>query len=265
MRSADHRPGRRDRLPAALERKLVLAAQHGGAAERDQLIQAFMPLIGSVARTYRNAPRIDRSELMQEGVVGLLRALERYDATQGTPFWAYASFWVRQSMQQLVSELAGPVVLSDRALRQLARIKQARQTYAQAHGQEPDTAELAAHAGLPKEQVERLLAAHSNARALEEPARGDDGSAITLRDLLADPRAEDAFENVPRRLAVAQLPAMLAQLNERERKIVHARFGLDGEERTLRELADELGVSAERVRQIEEVALRKLHAAADAA
>jgi RNA polymerase primary sigma factor len=256
-----NRPCRSGQLPAALERELVLAAQNGGADERDALIAAFLPLIASVARTYRNSAGIDRRELMQEGVVGLLRALERFDPAQGTPFWAYASWWVRQAMQQVVSELSGPVVLSDRALRQLARIKEAERRYVQTHGREPDAAELAAETGLEPEQVECLVAAQRSARALDEPAGRNGDSVTSLGELLADPRAEDAYERVPSRLAAAQLPRVLAELGERERKIIHGRFGLDGRERTLRELADDLGVSAERVRQIEAAALRKLHAA----
>ena len=95
----------------------MLAAKQGGAREREQLIEAFSPSIVGVARMYRNSSRVKWNELLQEGVVGLLRALERYDVELGTPFWAYAKWWVRQAMQQLVSELTGPVVLSDRALR----------------------------------------------------------------------------------------------------------------------------------------------------
>jgi RNA polymerase sigma factor (sigma-70 family) len=256
-----HRPRRRGRLPAARERELVLAAREGGAEERDQLVEAFLPLIASIARTYRTSRGIDRDELMQDGVVGLLRALERYDPEQGTPFWAYASWWVRQAMQQLVSELAGPVVLSDRALRQLARIKDVQRRHAQANGTEPSLREIAAETGLPGEQVGRLIAAQGNARALESPAGGDDDSASTLRDLVADPRAEDEFERVPRRVAAARLPGLLDRLNERERKIIRARYGLDGREHTLREIAEDLGVSAERVRQIEAAAMRKLREA----
>lgn len=260
-RPMTHRLRPHGRLPAAHEHELVMAAREGGAEERDQFVEAFLPLIASIARTYRTVPAIDRNELMQDGVVGLLRALERYDPAHGTPFWAYASWWVRQAMQQLVSELAGPVVLSDRALRQLARIREAQRSHLQAHGEEPSLGEIAAQTGLPREQVARLIAARRNARALEEPALGDDGSASTLRELLADPRGEDAFERVLRRLAAAHLPALLDRLNERERKIIRARYGLDGREHTLREIAEELGVSSERVRQIEEASMRKLYEA----
>jgi RNA polymerase primary sigma factor len=251
------------RLPARAERALVLAARDGGARERDELIEAFLPLVASVARIYRNSAAVDRVELMQEGVVGLLRALERFDPDLGTPFWAYASWWVRQAMQQLVSELAGPVVLSDRALRQLARIKGAQRQLMQARGTEPNAGAVALETGLPRDQVECLMAAERKPRGLEEPAGREAGVGATLGELLADPRAEDAFERVPRRVAAAQLPGMLATLSERERKIICGRFGLGGRERTLRELAEDLGVSAERVRQIEEASLQKLRAASN--
>src|SRR5690348_12055713 len=92
------------------EVRLVLAAQRGGADERSELVESFLPLIASIARGYRRSTRISRDELMQEGVVGLLRALERYEPGRGVSFWAYAAWWVRQAMQDVVSELSGPLV-----------------------------------------------------------------------------------------------------------------------------------------------------------
>src|SRR6201999_636276 len=116
------------------ERRLVAAAAGGDQAARDQAVEAYLPLIGSVAHRYRGARAVNHTELMQEGVVGLLRAVDRYDPGRETPFWAYASFWVRQAMQQLVAELTWPVVLSDRALRQLARIRDAERRFSQDEG-----------------------------------------------------------------------------------------------------------------------------------
>jgi RNA polymerase sigma factor (sigma-70 family) len=257
-----------DRTPAARlsperERELVRAAQGGDRASRDQLIDAFMPLVGGVARIYRGSRAVDRGELMQEGVVGLLRALGRYELAQGTPFWAYASWWVRQAMQQLVAELTRPVVLSDRAARQLARVRDARREHLQARGKEPSLRELADETHLPRRQVERLVLAERSARALEEPVAGYEGVFGTFGDLLADPQAEAAFERVPHRLEVERALRLLEGLSERERTILHGRFGLDCAELTLRELAERLGVSAERVRQIEERALSRLRDAID--
>jgi DNA-directed RNA polymerase sigma subunit (sigma70/sigma32) len=151
------------------------------------------------------------------------------------------------------------VVLSDRAMRQLARLKAAQRSLAQAHGREPAPAEVAAEAGLTADQVASLTAAERRARALEEPIGGDGDVAATYGDLIPDPRAEDAYDLVPLRPVIDALPRMLTALTDRERMIVRARYGLDdGHELTLRELADRLGVSAERVRQIEQGALDKL-------
>jgi RNA polymerase primary sigma factor len=256
-------PSHRTRLPPAAERRLVLAAREN-AEDRERLIEGFMPLIGSVARLYRGFPTVDHQELMQEGVVGLLRALQRYDPEMGTPFWAYASWWVRQAMQQVVAELTWPVVLSDRALRQLARIKNAQREHMRRSGREPSPGALAAESGMGLAHVQQLLAAERKARGLQEPVGGEGAVGGTFGDLLADPRAEDAFDEVPLRSQVGDLPGLLEELSERETAIVRARYGLDGAEHTLSELAGRLGVSAERVRQIEQAALEKMRLAARA-
>jgi RNA polymerase sigma factor (sigma-70 family) len=228
------------------------------------LIDAFLPSLASVARPYRRSTNVDWTELMQEGVVGLLRALERFDPELGVPFWAYASWWVRQAMQELVSELSGPVVLSDRALRQLARIKSARREYQQAQGREPGTKDLARRTGLASSQIQRLITAERNPRGLEEPVGGEDRGGATIGDLFADPRSEDPYDSVCWKVCAEALPNMLAELDTRERAVIRARYGLDGRKWTLAQLAGELHVSAERVRQIEQASLGKMRTTAPA-
>jgi RNA polymerase sigma factor (sigma-70 family) len=255
---------RRPRLPAQVERELIAAAKGGDRAARAELIEAFLPLIASVARIYRSSPRIERVELLQEGVVGLLRALERYELDRGVPFWGYAAWWVRHAMQQLVAELTRPVVLSDRALRQLARIKDVHRSYLQAHGREPTHQELAEGAELSGEQVATLIASDQPSRAIEEPLPGEEGGVGTFGELLVDPLAEDEYERALVEIEAEQLRSLLSGLSDRERSILRARYGLDGEERSLAEIAAGLGVSAERVRQIEQRALGKLRSAVGA-
>ena len=182
----------------------------------------------------------------------------RYDPERGVPFWGYATFWVRQAMQQLVAEVTRPVVLSDRALRNLARLKQAHFEALQYSGKEPSRHELAERTGLTLEQVDDVMAADRAPRGLEEPLVGPDGDIGTFGDLLVDPLAEDQYERVLSAIEVEALHGLLAGLSERERRILRARYGLDGEERTLREIGEELGLSGERVRQLERRALGKL-------
>jgi RNA polymerase primary sigma factor len=239
----------------------VRRAQQGDQAARAELVEGLFPLIASVARTYRASPTIQRAELIQEGVVGVLRALERYDPERGVPFWGYASWWVRQAMQQLVAELTRPTVLSDRALRRLAKLKEAHRDALQEDGREPSAQELADRSGLAREQVDDLLAVERPPRSLEEPLPGTEVG--TFGELIEDPLAEDAYEQVLNAMQRSELLRLLSGLSDRERTILAARYAGD-EEQSLRDVGARLGLSAERVRQLERRALGKLAAAAGA-
>jgi RNA polymerase sigma factor (sigma-70 family) len=237
---------------------LVLAAQVD-PGRREELIDEFRPLIATVARPYCRRGSIERHELMQQGVVGLLRALERYDPSFGTPFWAYASWWVRQAMQGLVAELGRPVVLSDRALRQLARVKDAHREHLQAHGHEASTDDVATATGLSRTQVENLTAVDRTPRALDQRMGGEDGGGATFGEFVADERAENDYQAIFSRMEIQELRRTVPdRLCERERTVLRDRYGIGCEEHTLQEIATRLGVSAERVRQIEQKALEKL-------
>lgn len=196
---------------------MVMAAQQGGRREREQLIETVMPSIAGVACIYRRSTSVDWSELIQDGVVGILRALARFDPDLQVPFWGYASRWVRQAMQQLVSERSRPIVMSDRALRQLARVKDAQRRFKQSHHVAPSCRELAASAGLPPAHVESLLASERRPRGLDEPAAGQAGDGATVGELLADPAAEELYESATDRVLVAELPRLLSGLTDRQR------------------------------------------------
>ena len=243
------------------QRSRVRAAQRGDMAAREQLLEDFLPLVRSVARNYSRTAALDLEELVQEGVVGLFTALERYDPDLGPPFWAYAAWWVRRMMQRLVADLALPMVLSDRALRQLATVKHVRHDLEQSHHSEPSSEEIASSTGYTHEQLDSLMCVELSPRSLDEPLKADDGAGGTLAELLADPHSGDGYHAVDQELEADFLRHRPNDLGTRERLVLRARYGFDGPIRTLHEVGDELELSAERVRQIQAGALEKLQRA----
>lgn len=167
MRDGAHSAG--SPLTMARERHLLALTEAGDRAATEELVTAFMPAINGVANRYRSFRSLERRELQQEGVVGLLRAARRYDQRYETPFWAYALWWVRQAMQQLVAELTSPVALSDRAARSLVQMKRARAAFAQANRREPSDSELAETARMPLDQVQHLVSVERAPSSLQAP------------------------------------------------------------------------------------------------
>jgi RNA polymerase sigma factor (sigma-70 family) len=247
------------RLTASQERDLVIAAERGDARACRKLVEAFLPEIAGLALNFRGGV-VEQRELLQEGVAGLLFAARRYDAGLNTPFWAYASFWVRKAMQELVADLARPVALSDRAVRKLAQIRRARSEHEQTHGTEPTTEELARATELTRAQLESLQASQRPSRGIEERLAGDGESPVTVGDTIVDPAAEEAYEHVLDDLEVGYVRDLTEALDERERAVIRAHYGLGERARTLSEIGAGLGLTAERARQIETAALRKLRA-----
>jgi RNA polymerase sigma factor (sigma-70 family) len=223
-------------------------------------VGAFLPAIASVRRRFGGG-QVQHLELMQEGIAGLLFAARRYDPRLETPFWRYASFWVRKAMQELVADVTRPTALSDHAVRGLARINAIRRAHLQTHQSEPTRTELAAATGFTGAQLDSLLAIDRVPRSLEEPVGSDDGSTV-LGETVADPRAEDAYEQVLERMLMHQVRDLAEGLDERERTVLWSHYGLGQPAQTLSKIGDRLGLTAERTRQIEEGALEKLRTAA---
>lgn len=252
------RNGAEEPLPGDEEAaELVRRAQAGDMGARERLIERLLPLVTSIARRYRTEG-LDETDLVQEGILGLLRALTRYDPGRSVPFPAYASWWIRQSLQEARSDFIRPLRLPPKALRQLAQLKSEHQRVYQAEGRSADIAELAARTSIDAGQAQALVVADARGRSLDEALDGVEGEVGTLGDLLEDPLSAAAYEDVIDAVAGTQLRALLSRLTERERAIVRARFGFDGEPEKLTEIGERLGVSAERVRQLEERALAKL-------
>jgi RNA polymerase primary sigma factor len=236
----------------------VVAAEGGDADASRRLVEAFMPAIDGLARRFPAGAGIEPRELVHEGVAGLLFAARRYDPSLKTPFWAYASFWVRKAMQELVAELTRPVALSDRAVRALAQMRAAGSDYVTAHHAEPTNEQLSAATGLTRAQLESLQAVNRRARAFEEPLEPAPETTGTVGDTIADPFAEQAYEHVLDRIEMREVADVADRLDERERAVLRSHYGLGEQARTLDQIGGALGLTGERVRQIEVGALTKL-------
>jgi RNA polymerase sigma factor (sigma-70 family) len=240
------RPGERQRLE-----ELAREGQDALAT----IVANNLPLVVGMTRRYRWSG-VPASDLFQEGVLGLLRAAERFDWTRGTPFGAYASWWVRHAMSRAVRQATTSVRLSEDSRSVLRRLAKAR-------NDDPSASlrRLAEWAGVDVGEAERLVPLLGSPLSLEEPVVPD--SNIPLADLVADRDAEEAMEEV---LVGAEVERLLRiadrELTPRERHVLEARYGLGGRDpRTLREVGEELGLTAQRVAQIEQGALEKLRAA----
>jgi RNA polymerase primary sigma factor len=240
-------------------RELVIAVERGDRAACRELVASFLPAIAHVARRFETGGDVQRAELLQEGVAGLLFAARRYDSRRKTPFWAYASFWVRKAMQELVAELTRPAALSDHAVRALAQIGAARREHLRSHGTEPTAAQLSVATGLSRVQVDSLMAVDLAPRSFEEPIGADES---TFGDTIADPKAESDYEQVLDGMEIEVVRGLADALDEREHTVLWRHYGLGQPSQTLTRIGAELGLSAERIRQIEEQALAKLREAA---
>ena len=253
---------RGSRPSAEEERELVVAVERGDRAACRELVASFLPAIADLARRFDTGGRIQRAELVQEGVAGLLFAARRYDPRLRTPFWAYASFWVRKAMQELVADVARPAALSDHAVRALAQIAAVRGEHLRAHGTEPTAAELSAATGLNRSQVDSLLVVDRAPRSLDEPTGAGEGTPATFGETIADPDAESDYEQVLDGMEIERVRGLADGLDERERTVLWRHYGLGRPPQTLTSIGSDLGLSAERIRQIEEQALAKLRDAA---
>jgi len=237
--------------------ELLRHAQAGDPQAREELIERLLPLVNSIARSYRTVG-LERADLVQEGCVGILRALQRFDPGRGVPFPAYAALWVRQALQELRSDFIRPLRLPPKALRQLGQLKSEHyRVYADEH-RDASVAELAASTDIEPDQIEALLRTDAATRRIDEPVAGLEREIGTLGDLLEDPLSADQYEEVLDNIAGRQLRALLGHLTERERDIVDSRFGFERPAEQLSAIGSRLGISTERVCQIEERALTKM-------
>ncbi|MFF4060166.1 RNA polymerase sigma factor [Streptomyces sp. NPDC001668] len=245
-------------LALDLDRLVVL-----GRMAKRRLIEANLRLVVSVAKRYvgRGLTMLD---LVQEGNLGLIRAVEKFDYARGYKFSTYATWWIRQAMSRALADQARTIRVPVHVVELINRVVRVQRRMLQERGYEPTPEEVAAHLDLAPERVSEVLRLAQEPVSLHAPVGEEDD--VALGDLIEDGDAASPVESAAFLLLREHLEAVLSTLGERERKVVQLRYGLaDGRARTLEEIGRIFGVTRERIRQIESKTLNKLrdHAFAD--
>jgi RNA polymerase primary sigma factor len=242
-------------LTAAEERELARLKDEGDEGARRKLIESNLRLVMSITRNYTRAD-VALLDLIQEGNLGLMRAVDKFDWTMGFKLSTYATWWIRQAVQRALAEQSRTIRLPVHIADQVRRVQRARRTLGQELSRDPTFDEIAAETELTPKRVHELLELVQDHVSLETPV--GDGESV-MSDLIEDVNAAGPEAETALRLRSTELARALAQLKPRLQRVLILRYGLDGTNgRTLEQVGVELGITRERVRQLETRALREL-------
>jgi RNA polymerase primary sigma factor len=243
-------------LTPAEERELARRKDEGDEEAKKKLIESNLRLVMSITRNYTKAgvPLLD---LIQEGNLGLIRAVEKFDYKLGYKLSTYATWWIRQAVTRALADQGRTIRLPVHVADQVRRLMRARRQLAQKYNREPTEKELAKESGFPENRVRELL------DLVEDPETPVGDGESMYADLIEDVHSERPDESTSKKLRQSELADALLLLNPRMRRVLSLRFGLNGEiPQTLEEVGSGLGITRERVRQLESRALRELRAVA---
>ncbi len=246
-------------LTHAEERELARRKDEGDEEAKSRLIECNLRLVMSITRHYTRAgvPLLD---LIQEGNLGLIRAVEKFDYTLGYKLSTYATWWIRQSISRALAEQGRTIRLPVHVADQVRRVTRARRTLGQKLNRDPSVEEIALEAGFTPKKVETLLELVQDHVSLDTPI--GDGESV-MSDLIEDVNATEPEVETSEKLRSSELAGAMLRLNPRQQRVLTERFGLeDGRPKTLEEVGVILGITRERVRQLETRALRDLRAVA---
>ncbi len=246
-------------LTPAEERELARRKDEGDEWAKKKLIESNLRLVMSITRNYTKAgvPLLD---LIQEGNLGLIRAVEKFDYKMGYKLSTYATWWIRQAVTRALADQGRTIRLPVHVADQVRRLMRARRQLAQKLNREPTQEELAKESGFPEQRVQELLDLVEDPVSLETPV--GDGESM-YADLIEDVNSDRPDDTTAVKLRRKELAEALLRLNPRMRRVLALRFGLDGEPpQTLEEVGEGLGITRERVRQLESRALRELRTVA---
>jgi len=239
---------------------LTRAVQLGDANARERLIESNMRLVINIAKTYRNRA-IPLEDLIQEGAIGLMQAAERFDPDKGFRFSTYATHWIKQAIGRAIDNKSKAIRLPAHVSQTLRRIERERGRLSRELGHEPSPEQIAVALGISAKKLLTLLQSSQELLSLDMTV--GDSSGMTLGGLIRDTANSDPESLVLSQEMVTELQRILLELNDREQRVMRLRFRLDGSEPPLQEdIAKEMKLSRERVRQIEVQAIKKLRALA---